>query len=160
MPNEPQRAYVDPWRYAAHADWFLDIVDFHRKFGQPIGALPEFPKDGALVELRERLVREEYQELIQALAARNFPEVIDAIIDLIYVLNGMAVTFGCDIRLMWAVVHQANMAKEGGGMRDDGKVMKPPGWVAPDIEGMIERQHENRVAFYQKYDGRTRRRKA
>jgi hypothetical protein len=31
------------------------------------------------------------------------------------------------------------MAKEGGGAREDGKILKPPGWVAPDIAGVLRK---------------------
>ena len=48
--------------------------------------------------------------------------------------------YGIDIRPIWDEVHRTNMAKEGGGSRTDGKIMKPAGWQPPDIAGLLARQ--------------------
>jgi hypothetical protein len=37
-------------------------------------------------------------------------------------------------------VHEADRGKVGGGVRGDGKVLKPEGWVAPDVAGVLARQ--------------------
>jgi hypothetical protein len=66
--------------------------------------------------------------------------VADGIVDAIYVLIGAAITYGIDIRPVWQAVHAANMAKEGGATREDGKVQKPPGWQPPDIAGILAAQ--------------------
>ena len=64
-------------------------------------------------------------------------KVADGIVDSIYVLIGTGGEMGLDLAEVWRRVHAANMAKEGGGKRADGKVLKPEGWVAPDVEGAI-----------------------
>ena len=73
-------------------------------------------------------------------------DVADGIADLIYVLLGRAIAYGIDLRPVWDEVQRANMSKEGGGKRADGKILKPPGWRAPDINGVIARQ-ENAAQF-------------
>ena len=65
---------------------------------------------------------------------------IDGIVDLLYVTLGTAVAFGIDVAPFFAEVHRSNMAKTGGGLDAGGKVTKPPGWVAPDIAGVLERE--------------------
>lgn len=117
-------------------DPFAMVLEFHRKFGAPIPSEPGFPSDDR-VQLRWRLVHEEYKELFDAIIAGDFVETADAIADLMYVLNGMALEFGFDLRPVFAEVHRANMLKEGGATREDGKILKPPGWQPPDIAGVL-----------------------
>ena len=143
-------------------DWVADVKAFHQKFGQPVCLSPSFPPH-ALFKFRVELVREEYKELLTALgfsfgnsngphseacpdgccvnynpSKMHMAAAADAIVDLIYVLTGMALTFGIDLRPVWDEVQRANMAKEGGGIRADGKVLKPEGWKPPDIEGALK----------------------
>lgn len=126
-----------------------DVAAFHEKFGVPVLTNPTVPRLGR-INLRERLITEEYRELIEAMGFRrhgsdeeyntraDLPETADAIADLIYVLIGTAHEFGIPLQPVWDEVQRSNMAKEGGATRVDGKVMKPPGWVAPDIAGILK----------------------
>ncbi len=120
-------------------DWYLDVRAFHEKFGCQIGAHPGAP-DAVTAELRRKLVDEEVAELHHAQENDDMAGVADAIVDSIYVLLGYAISYGIDVRPVWKAVQEANMAKVGGGTRDDGKIMKPEGWTPPDIEGEIARQ--------------------
>lgn len=120
---------------------FRDVLAFHRKFcPERIGSLPKVPGVGT-VDLRIELIREEFSELVSAMIRDDIPEIADASIDLIYVVLGMLVSYGIDPVGPWEAVHAANMAKEGGGSRADGKILKPPGWQCPDIAAILERQH-------------------
>lgn len=121
------------------SDWFKDVLDFHRKFGCYIGSAPAVPRDGT-VKLRDRLIAEESDELADAFDAGDLPGIADGIADLIYVLLGLAVSYGIDMRPVWDEVHAANMRKEGGATRRDGKILKPEGWVHPDIEALLAKQ--------------------
>ncbi len=116
-----------------------DVLAFQRKFACHIGSYPAVPIP-SLVKLRLDLITEEYGELLRAVDKGCIPSVADAIVDLIYVSIGKAITWGIDIRPIWRAVQRANMAKEGGGQRADGKILKPPGWQAPDVQGLIESQ--------------------
>ncbi len=53
---------------------------------------------------------------------------------------------GVPLDAVFAEVHRTNMAKLNGDgepiYRDDGKVLKPPGWTPPDIEGVLQRARE------------------
>lgn len=110
--------------------WYSDVGDFHKKFGLPITEPPGFRLTG----LRMRLIEEEIQELKDA---ANIEDAADAIGDAIYVLIGAAITWGIPLDKVWDEIHASNMRKIGGPTRDDGKILKPAGWVGPNIKGAI-----------------------
>lgn len=118
--------------------WFDDVVAFHRKFDLPIPEKPTWP-DEDILHLRTALISEELKELVEALNSRDMEGTADALADLIYVCIGAGVTFGLDLREVWNEVQKANMAKVGGGRREDGKILKPEGWVPPDIASALQR---------------------
>ena len=119
-----------------HVDPFEMVLDFHRRFACVIGDKPGFP-DERTATMRLNLVQEEARELGEAIERRDIAAVADALADLLYVTYGMAITFGIDIRPVFAEVHRSNMAKVGGPTRDDGKILKPEGWQPPDIAGVL-----------------------
>lgn len=67
--------------------------------------------------------------------------------DLKYVLDGTAVEMGLDLEPLFNEVHRANMAKIGGGTREDGKTLKPVSWTPPRIEELIEEQERNGISY-------------
>ena len=109
---------------------------FHKKFGVPIGKKPQL----ADVELRCSLIAEEAQETMDAARAGDLPGAVDGLCDLIYVALGAAVRWGVSLDELFTEVHEANMRKDGGGSRPDGKILKPNGWRPPDIEGLLRKQ--------------------
>ena len=62
--------------------------------------------------------------------------------DLMYVLVGTTLALGIDLTDIWEAVQKANMAKAKGAVRQDGKRLKPEGWVAPDVEAIIREQQQ------------------
>ncbi len=121
-----------------------DVEAFHLLCDVPAPNVLGFPDDER-IELRIRLIEEEVnKELIPSVRARDMVGTADGIADAIYVLCGMALEFGIPLEDVWEEVHKANMAKADPvtGVvkhREDGKVMKPDGWVPPDIEGILDR---------------------
>lgn len=118
-----------------------DVLAFHDACDVPTGLKPEFNLDR--LPFRLRLIDEEHIELHQAAEKQNLPEFADAIGDLIYVLVGTALEFGIPLPLVWAAIQNANMAKVDAVTgkvirREDGKILKPEGWVAPDIAKILE----------------------
>lgn len=84
------------------------------------------------------LITEEMIELGDALAEANDVEVLDALIDILVVTIGAAHSMGADVEGAWKEVMQTNFAKidkETGLVRkrEDGKVLKPVGWVPPEL---------------------------
>lgn len=137
------------------------VLEFHRKVGQPIVEKPAVPSDER-VRLRARLVLEESLEFLEALfgvpswiegvrhsinyaidrapVKVDLPKAVDALADIDYVVEGSRIEFGVDGGPIAREVHRANMEKQGGPRREDGKVLKPPGWKPPDIDGELDRQ--------------------
>lgn len=113
-----------------------DVEAFHMKFDHPAGGKIKL----RMRKLRRRLIKEESKELCRALQRKDEVKVVDAICDLIYVTVGTAVAMGIDLEPFWNEVHYANMSKDGGGKRGDGKVMRPDGWLPPNIAALLEQQ--------------------
>jgi len=112
---------------------FKDVKDFHEKFGFLIGATPQHLTKRKLRQRRD-FMAEELGEFTEALESQDLAEMADALVDLVYVALGTAVSLGLPWDKLWADVHRANMAKVRGmtarGYGAD--VKKPPGWVPPE----------------------------
>jgi len=123
-------------------DMVQDVLDFHKKFDQYVGDLPHWPPFDVL-RMRIRLVNEEWGEFNTAIAGEDITQIADAVADLMYVLIGMMNAMGVDMRPIWIAVQRANMAKEGGGSREDGKILKPEGWMEPPLKMILALQGED-----------------
>jgi predicted HAD superfamily Cof-like phosphohydrolase len=111
-----------------------DVSDFHRVVvGIDDPDMPAIRRP----ELRAELIREEAHETVDAIEAGDLIGAIDGLCDLLCVVYGAAAEFGVDLEPFWDEVHRTNMAKAGGPLRADGKRLKPPGWTAPDIAGVL-----------------------
>lgn len=115
------------------------VKAFHKKFGVPI---PDAPTFDFPVELRINLIEEELSELKEAITFRNMPAFVDAVCDLLYVVHGIALAAGIHhIQPYFEEVHRSNMAKVGGGKREDGKILKPDGWQPPRIAELLAERY-------------------
>jgi predicted HAD superfamily Cof-like phosphohydrolase len=90
------------------------------------------------------LIEEEYKELTEAVEAHNRKEQLDALIDILVVTIGAIHSAGFDAEGAWKEVMRTNFAKidrETGKVRkrEDGKVLKPVGWTAPDLEPYLKK---------------------
>lgn len=112
------------------------IAEFQKKFGFYCNQTPGFMH----TTLRKDLIVEECEELVRAVEGNDLVEAADALCDIIYVVMGAAVTWGIDLGPLMEEVHQSNMAKEGGGFKNNGKVKKPVGWQPPRIKELLEEQ--------------------
>jgi len=95
--------------------------------------------DDAQYEMYRNLITEEYKELQAAIAAGDRTEQLDALIDILVVTIGAIHSAGFDGEGAWKEVMKTNFAKidkKTGKVRkrEDGKVLKPVGWTAPDLE--------------------------
>jgi predicted HAD superfamily Cof-like phosphohydrolase len=92
------------------------------------------------------LIEEEYNEEFKlALANNDRVEQLDALIDILVVTIGAIHSAGFDAEGAWKEVMKTNFAKidKGTGKvrkREDGKVLKPVGWVSPDLKPFITRE--------------------
>ncbi len=123
-------------------DPYRAVMEFHRKFGAAIGDEPHIP-DADTVKLRLRLIEEEARELRAAVDEESLVDIADSLADLLYVTYGTAVSFGIDIRPVFEEVHRANMTKDGGPRREDGKVLKPDDWIPPRVGKVLREQTDS-----------------
>ena len=84
------------------------------------------------------LIKEEVEELNAAIQENDEVEQLDALIDILVVTIGAIHSMGADAEGAWQEVFQTNLAKidpDTGKVtkREDGKVLKPPGWRAPKL---------------------------
>lgn len=116
------------------------VGDFMEGFGQDVHCEPIWP-DFSTRELRLELIREEYEELEEAIENKDMHEVADALTDLLYVVYGAGHAFGIDLDECFLEVHQSNMSKLGPDgkaiYREDGKVMKSKNFFAPDFSHIL-----------------------
>lgn len=109
------------------------------------GQLDERPEncqipDAATMSRRLRLLREELGELEDAHSRADITDVADAYGDLLYVLLGGVEEAGFDIAPVFGVIAEANDKKIDWTaepprpfvVREDGKILKPEGWVGPE----------------------------
>jgi len=117
---------------------FEKVAEFMNAFGQTVETEPTWT---SVSELRYSLIEEELKELRQALIERDIVEVADALTDLLYVVYGAGHSFGIDLNKCFDEVHSSNMTKLGPEgkpiYREDGKVMKGPGYRAPDLKTLL-----------------------
>ena len=94
------------------------------------------------------LIEEEHAELKQAVEADDLTEQLDALIDILVVTIGAIHSAGFDGEGAWKEVMKTNFAKidkETGKVRkrEDGKVLKPIGWTAPDLEPFLKNDYKS-----------------
>lgn len=110
------------------------VQQFMVAMGQQIGTRKPEPAD---LGLCKKLVAEEAKEFADAVDANDFPGMVDALADLLYVTYVAFVAFGVNSKYVFNLVHEANMAKLGGLKDEHGKQLKPDGWVEPDVAGLL-----------------------
>ena len=101
--------------------------------------------NGTQFDMYCALIEEEHKELKVALADHDDVEIVDALLDIIVVTIGALHSFGADAEGGWKEVMQTNFAKidkDTGKVRkrEDGKVLKPLGWVPPDLTPFIKKE--------------------
>lgn len=94
------------------------------------------------LRLRLDLIEEEYLELKEATLYRDEIEMADALGDIAYVVVGFALELGIDLAEIVDEIQASNMTKLGEDgkviRRDDGKILKGPNFVKPDIKSRIK----------------------
>jgi predicted HAD superfamily Cof-like phosphohydrolase len=90
-----------------------------------------------------KLIEEEHDELKVAVANDDLVEQLDALIDILVVTIGAIHSAGFDAEGAWKEVMRTNFAKidyETGKVRkrEDGKVLKPIGWTAPNLQPFLK----------------------
>ena len=102
------------------------------------------PPSEANYEMYLDLIDEEYIELQKALRTHDKVEQLDALVDILVVTMGAIRAAGWDGEAAWKEVMNTNFAKidpDTGKVikREDGKVLKPEGWTAPELSQFIDK---------------------
>ena len=120
---------------------FEDVKTFMKTFGQTIRTKPQFP-DEKTINLRFDLIKEEVNELEQAMKEKNLKEVAEALTDILYVTYGAGCAYGIDLDKCFKEVQRANMSKLGEDGKpiynEKGKVMKGPNYSEPNLKQFVE----------------------
>jgi len=120
---------------------FDDVKNFMQTFGQEVKIKAEFPKE-KIVKLRYDLIKEELNELQNAIKTKNLKEIADALTDILYVTYGAGHAYGIDLDKCFSEVQRSNMSKLGGDGKpiynEKGKVMKGPKYFKPNLKQFIE----------------------
>ena len=153
---------IDPNKQTSRPSPAELVGEFHRVYGVPnMVAEGEPPTlNFERLDMRMSLIEEEFTELAGAVygsraasvladTIRNLPdarnrdlvETADALADLVYVIYGMALEAGIDLDAVLEEVQRSNMSKlmPDGSVkrREDGKVLKGPDFVEPDIAKVL-----------------------
>ena len=92
-------------------------------------------------KLRIDLIKEELEELTEAMNNKDLLEVADALTDILYVTYGAGHAFGIDLDQCFDEVQNSNMSKlDKNGKpiyNDSGKIMKGPNYFKPDLSKFV-----------------------
>ena len=119
---------------------FQKVKIFMQTFDQEVKLKPSFSTE-KINELRYNLIKEELEELKQAMLNKDLLEVADALTDILYVTYGAGHAFGIDLDSCFEEVQSSNMSKLGEDGKpiynENGKVMKGPNYFKPDLSKFI-----------------------
>jgi len=133
------------------------VKEFMETFGHPVYERPTEISDADWLHMRLELIREELGELYEAcgyetsewlevepIRQMDRTDVVgaaDALGDLEYVVNGMALGMGINLPNVVAEIHRSNMTKLGADgkpiYREDGKVLKGPNYEPPQLQAVL-----------------------
>ena len=120
---------------------FEKVGTFMKTFGQEVKENSSFSTD-EINELRINLIKEELDELIEAMNKKDLIEVADALTDILYVTYGAGHAFGINLDECFQEVQNSNMSKiDNNGKpiyNDKGKVMKGPNYFKPNLSKFIK----------------------
>ena len=120
-------------------DMFNAVKEFQTAVGQHVGTEPAFP-DIKERMLRINLLREEFEEYNESEVESDLVNLAKELADIIYIVCGTAASYGIPLNEVFEEVHRSNMDKLVDGKpirREDGKILKPEGWTAPDIKKVL-----------------------
>ena len=131
----------------SNISYFRLVGHFHEKFDLPRLSRHSTPDhlDQEDMAFRIKFLQEELDEIREADDNDEILGVADGLADLIYVALGTAQMMGIDMDRVFMAVHTANMRKERAISENDERstrkhrydVVKPKGWVGPDIQGAL-----------------------
>ena len=119
---------------------FNKVGTFMKTFGQEVKTKASFSSE-KINKLRLDLIREELDELTEAMKNKDLLEVADALTDILYVTYGAGHALGINLDKCFDEVQNSNMSKldENGKpiYNEFGKVMKGPNYFKPDLSKFL-----------------------
>ena len=119
---------------------FEKVRLFMKTYGQEVKDKAGL-SDSKTNNLRIELIKEELEELTEAMQDKNLIEVADALTDILYVTYGAGHAFGIDLDKCFKEVQDSNMSKLGLDGKpiynEKGKVMKGPNYFEPDLNKFV-----------------------
>ena len=119
---------------------FSKVGIFMKTFGQEVKNKPSFSSD-KINRLRIDLIKEELDELNEAMKNKDLLEVADALTDILYVTYGAGHAFGINLDNCFNEVQNSNMSKLGEDgkpiFNENGKVMKGPNYFKPNFKKIL-----------------------
>lgn len=122
---------------------FDNVAEFQNATEQPVNSFPTLSNSQTEDFLRFNLMKEENREYIVACTNKDLVDVLDALVDQLYVLAGTINQHGLQdvIEEAFNRVHANNLTKigvDGKVIRDaDGKILKPEGFVPVDLSDLV-----------------------
>ena len=120
---------------------FNKVKIFMETFGQEVKNTPSF-SDDKINKLRYDLIKEELDELKEAMKNKDLLEVADALTDILYVTYGAGHAFGINLDKCFDEVQNSNMSKLGEDKKpiynESGKVMKGPNYFKPNLSKFLD----------------------
>jgi predicted HAD superfamily Cof-like phosphohydrolase len=130
---------------------FEKVQHFHASFGQEAPRYMTLDISNPdvemyrLLELRKKLIVEEFQEVVAELDATHpdINKIAKELADLLYVVYGCGDMLGIPMDDVFEEVHSSNMSKldENGNpvLREDGKILKSKLYREADIKGVLDK---------------------
>jgi predicted HAD superfamily Cof-like phosphohydrolase len=119
---------------------FEKVKKFMETFSQEVREKASFP-DPKITSLRYDLIKEELNELKEAIDKKDLIEVADALTDILYVTYGAGHAFGINLDKCFEEVQNSNMSKLGTDgnpiYNEKGKVMKGSKYFKPNLSKFI-----------------------
>lgn len=137
---------------------FEMVQEFNTVFEVERNEIPTVPSDQCM-DLRLQLVWEEFNEVIDEIEADRIDlyKLAKELCDLLYVVYGMADTFGLPIDKVFREVHRSNMSKltiDGKVLRrEDGKVLKSDQYSPADVESVMRKFVAGKLTHQSIVDG-------
>ena len=120
---------------------FEKVGNFMKTFGQEVKKSSSFSSE-KVNKLRLSLIKEELDELTEAMNKKDLVEVADALTDILYVTYGAGHAFGINLDKCFDEVQNSNMSKLDNNGRpiynENGKVMKGPNYFKPNLSKFIK----------------------
>jgi predicted HAD superfamily Cof-like phosphohydrolase len=115
---------------------YLDVITFVKACEQK--------SNSENTELYYNLIKEEFEEFRVAHHEKDDVEMLDACMDMIWVILGFCHMKGYNVNGAWDEVCKTNLSKIDANTgkvvrRGDGKILKPEGWKEPDFSKFINK---------------------